>query len=62
MNLDLLILMLTATLPLASPSQYPEILLKDWFKHVEALWAKDQRARDAAKRQDKYSLAASAAD
>jgi hypothetical protein len=54
--------MLTATLPLASPSQYPEILLKDWFKHVEALWAKDQRARDAAKRQDKYSLAASAAD
>jgi hypothetical protein len=62
MNLDLLILMLTAAAPLAPPSHYPEILLKDWFKHVEALRAKDQRARDAANRQNKYSLAASAAD
>jgi hypothetical protein len=54
--------MVTVALPLASPSQYPENLLKDWFKHVEALRAKDQRARDAANRQDKYSLAASAED
>jgi hypothetical protein len=54
--------MVIATLPPAPPSQYPETLLKDWFKHVEALRAKDQRARDAANRQDKYSLAASAAD
>jgi hypothetical protein len=58
----LLILTFIATLPLAPPSQYPEILLKDWFKHVEALRAKDQRARDAANKQDKYSLAASAED
>jgi hypothetical protein len=54
--------MVTEALPLASPPQYPEIVLKDWFKHVEALRAKDQRARNAANRQDKYSLAASAAD
>jgi hypothetical protein len=54
--------MVTEAFPLASSSQYPEILLKDWFKHVEALRAKDQRARDAANRQDKYSLAASAED
>jgi hypothetical protein len=58
----LLILTFIATLPLAPPSQYPEIPLKDWFKHVEALRTKDQRAQDAASRQDKYSLAASAAD
>jgi hypothetical protein len=30
--------------------------------YAEALRAKDQRARGAANRQDKYSLAASAAD
>ena len=51
MNRDLLSLMVTVALPLASPSQYPEILLKDWFEHVEA-----------ANMQDRYTFRAAAAD